>query len=403
MYLRLWKARSAAPSPVCGGERMFARALATAILVSAAASVSLAAPDSSAIDPRDISVSSTSFNPTLGDKVEVRLKVHKGGVLNAAILDRDGFPVRRLMTSGRVKHGRASLWWDGKDELGQIVPDEAYSLRLELLGQARPDVYMPGDAPARAVKATPLYYDRIGGVFSYELPEPARVHVQAGVATLDDASGKRTGPVLRTLVNREPRLSGRVIEVWNGRDETGGYYVPDLPDFVMAVAATSLPENSIIVTGGRGKFMDTASRRVGESYFARRTSDHGHHQGLSALQDTSPNLVVTPGNASRSSETGRWTASGGNLEGVVTLEGPTTAAFSAEPAKLLVFVDKTLVQTLDRPAPGVRVEVPLDGLPGSEHLVAFNWVSDYGPVAVSSLLVRSEAPVGGGIQPGGRR
>ena len=88
--------------------------------------------------------------------------------------------------------------------------------------------------------------------------------MQAGIAPVDSKTGKRSGPVLKTLVNREPRPARAVIQNWNGLDETGSYYIPDLPGFAMSVAATSLPENAILAVGNSTvTFLERARRRTG--------------------------------------------------------------------------------------------------------------------------------------------
>ena len=75
--------------------------------------------------------------------------------------------------------------------------------------------------------------------------------MQAGTVQTDSKRGKATGPVLKTIVNREPRPTGPVIETWLGLDESGSFYVPDLRGFSVSVAATSLPENALISVGNQ--------------------------------------------------------------------------------------------------------------------------------------------------------
>jgi hypothetical protein len=69
------------------------------------------------------------------------------------------------------------------------------------------------------------------------------------------------------------------------------------------------------------------------------------------------------------------------------LEGPSAEHFGRQPAALVVFIDDRKVQTVAHPASGMAFEVPLGGLSGGDHIVAFDWASEYGPVAVTSLLV----------------
>jgi hypothetical protein len=94
------------------------------------------------------------------------------------------------------------------------------------------------------------YYSARAGTLVYTLPVASRVHFQAGSAK-PNARGEHEGPVLKTIVNREPRAAGRITEMWNGFDESGTIRVSDQPDFVLALAVAPLPENSILTYGNR--------------------------------------------------------------------------------------------------------------------------------------------------------
>src|SRR5262249_31783211 len=143
---------------------------------------------------------------------------------------------------------------------------------------------------------------------SYKLSRPARVHIQAGVAKIDPKTKQAEGPVLKTVVNREPRPAGAVVEAWNGLDEAGSSYVPDLPDFVVNIVATSLPENAIPATGNRSAgFLAAAVSRTGESLIPAAPVSHEHHLGLDVFHDTAPRLVASPLNASWSPPEKAWT------------------------------------------------------------------------------------------------
>ena len=243
---------------------------------------------------------------------------------------------------------------------------------------------------------TTNYYDRQGAVLSYRLPAPARVHIQAGTASLNAKTGARDGPVLKTLVNRAPRASGPVIENWNGFDESNAFYVPDLPDFVVAIAATSLPENAIITFGNREvSFLETAASRQGKSLVTAGATTHEHHAGLDALDDVAPRLKATVLDATWSSADRLWVAKQDDLHVSISLDGPSAAAFSKQPAFLAIFLDDKKIKQVDSPRPGMTVEVKLPkSLPGT-HVLAMNWVSAFGPVAVDALRVNR----GGGGPP----
>jgi hypothetical protein len=348
------------------------------------ASVSEASP--SAI--REVKVSRAFFNPSLQQTVAISFRIIRPGSLDLRILDRDGFVVRTLARDHFATPGAISFSWDGCDDGGIVLPDEAYSLKIDLTSKTGSESYFPASSPARDVKAELGYYDRRTAVLSYRLSAASRVHIQAGLARTDEKTGERTGPVLKTIVNREPRPAGADIETWNGLDETGSYFVPDLPGFVMAIAASSLPENSIITVGNTSQeFVEWALDRKGDSLLKSTTVNQSHHKGLAVFDDLSPSLALQPSNARKTQKGNVWTVDGESLRGSLSLEGPTRTQFARQPGSLLVFLDDRRVLVEGSPTDGMMFEVPLSGLSPGEHIVAFDWVSEYGPVAVTSLLI----------------
>jgi flagellar hook assembly protein FlgD len=212
-------------------------------------------PPSASAKPRTISnvfVSRLFFNPSLGQKIGITFTLAGPGLLGVLILDRDGFPVRRLVASKSKDRGKETIEWDGRDENGELVPDEAYSLKIDLVSSALSDCYFPANAKQLEIEVGKPTYNRRDGVLGYRLTQPARVHLQAGSAQRDPKTKEEVGPVLKTIVNREPRSAGSIVENWDGFDESGTIYVPDLPNFVVAIAATSLPENAIVTVGTGG-------------------------------------------------------------------------------------------------------------------------------------------------------
>src|SRR5262249_11798245 len=143
------------------------------------------------------------------------------------------------------------------------------------------------------------YYSRSRAIISYNLLKSARVHLQAAVAVSDPVTKQQIGPVMATIVNRAPRGPGEVAEFWNGfADGDCNIYVPELPNFKLAIAATELPENSIIALGNRQQdFVGSVASRNGSSLFTYTTTTHSHHEGLSALDDVAPQLRAKPENS----------------------------------------------------------------------------------------------------------
>jgi hypothetical protein len=346
---------------------------------------------------RSVNVDRQSLNVAAAESATVTIDFGQAGRASVVIVDRDGYPVRTL-ANAQPASGSVALHWDGRDDSGRLVADEAYSLKIDWRGPGGTDTYFPANAPAAMSAIEVRSYDRRAATLAYNLSRASRVHIQAGTAAVDPTTKKLVGPVMKTLVNREPRVSGTVAEHWNGYDESGGIFVPDLEDFVVAIAATPLPENSIVTFGNRQRrFVDTLSTRRGASLFTNR-QHREHHFGLPTADDVSPALVIEPLNAAWSAADRAWIKSGtGALRLRLRLKGPTAAAFERHPATIERFVDGRAIGTPSRKTSAV-VEVPVDAS-GSVRRVSINWNSDWGPVAANTIQVRvggHERAAGGG-------
>jgi hypothetical protein len=325
----------------------------------------------------------------VGQKAKITIAGLPPGAASVNLVDRDGFSVRRLATNVTRSEGTWDLEWDGRLDDGTIAPDEAYSVVVKVEG-ARPFLYAPVGQAAPPTSVTAHYYDRVGGVLSYTLAEPSRVHIQAGSATLDPKTNQPVGPVLKTIANREPRTAGKVVETWNGMDESGTIRVTDLRNFRMAILATPLPKGSVITVGSRGRsFAEYALARTGTPLVAVPKAGHQHHEGLSALEDTAPTLILTPENVSPASAGNTWAKPKVPLRVRLQLQGPSTAAFSALPARVIAFVDQRPVLTL-KPTTPMVISIP--AMPAGDHIVAVNWATDAGPAAVNAFRIRVGTP-----------
>lgn len=334
-----------------------------------------------------VSVDRESFNPSVGEAVSVTVKTPTNARISITVLDRDGYVTRRLADNAPAG-GIYVARWDGRDSTGTIVADEAYSFQVDVKSSDGTWSYFPAAQAQKTYAVQARQYSRRGAALMYDLAAPARVHAQAGSAALDQKTKSYDGPVLKTLVNREPRPKGAIVESWNGLDESASIYVPDLPEFVTAILASELPENAVIAFGNRSRtFLDVARTRTGASLLPPTVSAaHMHHQGLETLDDVSPALVITPVNARWDGGTKSWHVTGEVLRLELKLEGPTAGSVSRHPGRIVVFVDYR--QTLERQVrtESETIDIPLPG--GSRpHAISVNWQSAYGPLAANSLRV----------------
>jgi len=320
-------------------------------------------------------------NVSSGETLTLHVLVSRSAQLDVQVIDRDGFVIRALPQKKNAAVGDHLIVWDGRDDAGEIVPDEAYSFRI--VADSGVDDYFPAAREAGMVVIDPLSYSNVTATPTYVLKAPSRVHVQAG--TVRTAA---EGPVLKTIVDRQPRGAGKVAEHWSGLDESASIYVPGLPGFAIAIAATPLPENSVITFGNtKRSFLEYASHRRGRSLFQHR-HPAAHHAGLDIFNDVAPALTLAPLRAVYHSNERFWSVTDSVLRLQLRADGPTAEAFVRQPGKIFVFVDSQLAATRDAGRSADLFDVPLPE--AGQHVIAVNWRSDYGPVAVAVARVRVE-------------
>ena len=338
---------------------------------------------------RDVHVAPAFFNPSLHQVATLSFTLTTAGRTTVVVLDRDGVPIRTLMKDTAFKAGTHAITWNGRSDEGDVVADEAWSFKIDLHNGKESETWFPAllNIAPKMVEITPDSWDPVSGILRYKLPFPARVHIQAGSATVDPRTKTVSGPVMRTIVNREPRIAGAVIEQWDGFDESRTIRVTDLPHFVVAIAATPLPECSVITVGNRRRtFVSTLVGRRGKSLLPAYNGGHVHHQGLTAVEDVSPPLKLELQNARWSANEKSWLSNTGELEVTATAGGPTAAAFVAEHGGVQAFIDGKRAKVLSSATTNpVRLAIPLANLRPGSHILAINWGSPYGPVAVNSL------------------
>jgi hypothetical protein len=231
-----------------------------------------------------------------------------------------------------------------------------------------------------------------------------RVHAQAGQATVDPKTREVKGPVLKTIVDREPRVAGDIVESWNGYDESGTAFVPDLPNFVMGVLAASLPKSSIITVGNRNVDAVTYARRTrGEAALKPRvlSAPHGrhrHHMGLNLLEDHSP-LLTLKTSGTWSGVERRWQVAPG-FSVTVEVDAKQAPFFLSQPNTLYVYVDQQRVAEVVRPPNPAEVQIPAADVAPGEHRLAVNWASQFGPagVQVAKIVIGEASASHGGAR-----
>lgn len=353
------------------------------LLASSLVSSPLIAASASAIGT--VSLTREAFNPTAGDTVDLTVIFRNAGRASVWVVDRDGFVVRTIAAARPVQRND-TFRWDGRDGSGRAVADEAYSFRIEWTDAKSRELWFPADRPSAPVSISPRYFDCRSGTLAYTLPRASRVHIQAGSAVFDAQGKAIDGPVMKTIVNREPRSGGMVAEHWSGFDDRGGVFIADLEGFAIAIAAAPLADGTVIAYGNHQRtFVAETAERRGPSVFSRRHAASEHHGGLTTLDDVSPSLRIEPVNAIWSAADRVWIVRGDAVRLRLSLGGPTAAAFARQPSRIHRFIDGRRVG--ETVPVGKIVDVPLRH-DQSVQRVSINWRSDWGPLATDTIRAR---------------
>lgn len=181
------------------------------------------------------------FQPAKGERLQIPLLLTTPGSVQIELLTGDGDRVRTLASDGALQPGPHVLDWDGKDDAGTVVPDEAYHIVLRCDCGSADGVVVDsrqtsGGESLGSIR--PLLSP--DGAMSFDLREPARVLVRIGA---------KGGAMMRTLEGWRPHAAGRTRLSWDGMDASGVEPLLGSEGISVMVAAFALPHGTVISTG----------------------------------------------------------------------------------------------------------------------------------------------------------
>lgn len=186
------------------------------------------------------SLSATEFQPGAGQKTKIVYSLGAAGTVTLALYSGDGDLVRSLQSKS-LRSGTHSFEWDGRDDKGRIVPNEAYHPVLTCAcGESAPAV-----ADSRG-KSGGVVIEKIrpqldgDGTISFDLPQPARALVRVGI---------KGGAMMRAIDTWSPRAAGRARVTWDGFDESRVVNLLGQAGLAVLVTAFTLPDHTIIASG----------------------------------------------------------------------------------------------------------------------------------------------------------
>jgi flagellar hook assembly protein FlgD len=198
-----------------------------------------------------ITESQDTLDLGLGEIIDIGFAINLPGTVTLKIYSAEqgvnGVPIRTI-SQAFGSAGSHSISWDGRDDAGIMVPNEAYLYILEASDGTRLGQYTPTEVPAT---------DRIDSGFNTTYPNfngYTNDHWKANV-TLNQPGRVQLILTLQSLGNKKiyPDGAGRILEAgahtltWDGRDpDTGDLY---MGTFQVQINLTGLPTNTLRVTG----------------------------------------------------------------------------------------------------------------------------------------------------------
>ena len=130
--------------------------------------------------------------------------------------------------------------WDGRDSLKQVLPDEAWHpvlLATDKSGKTQRIDYRDSSGGEEVYD---FEKNIRHGTIEYSLPVASRMLIRAGI---------KNGPMLRPVIDWEPRTKGFHAKRWSGRDLDDVIAIEQAPQASYLIIGYKLPDNTIITYG----------------------------------------------------------------------------------------------------------------------------------------------------------
>ena len=188
-----------------------------------------------------VSLSSRQFDAARGEMAVVRFSLNRSARVELNWYDARDLLIRKVLSAGDVQPGEATLTWDGRDEAGAVVPNEAYHYTLvaktrsgELQEFDLTDSTGGADVPLTEAK---LDSNKAG--IHYVVHNWSRVNIRVGM--------RDGGPLLQSLENWQVRSPGEHLAKWDGLEASGLMNVANSTGLEVWGLSFELPDNTVFV------------------------------------------------------------------------------------------------------------------------------------------------------------
>ncbi len=333
---------------------------------------------------------------TPGEEVKLSFFLNKTASIDILVYTPDYDVVRHLIIAQTRPAGVNIFLWNGKDDSGNMVPNEAYFFGITARSNdGTQAVYNPSVSSGGEI--TDVYIEEIqnsGKTYNvkYVVPTASRICIRAGV---------HNGPLLKTLLDWQPVPAGEYTLSWDGMDETGKILVMALPGNHLYIKGFSLPDNSVIVQGStkdylqfRKTLQQDKSKNVLTYQIVRRSIMQRIDDGISAQSLVQRSLNVAPEFTvylDDDKSTGLADKSVTDISGetrlVVVISPDSMDAFNETRYELIVFIDNLRFDEEEHAHTPYTYALDTKKLSNGNHLITINEASINGQVGSYSFNV----------------
>jgi hypothetical protein len=331
----------------------------------------------------EVTLGASAFNPTRNEQARLTYRLTQADRVAIHVYDPDGALLRTLADRVLYDAGVHEVAWDGRDNEGQLVPDEAYTFTIATdAGAVHDPMTFSGGIVGDITQA---HFDAEGGTVVYTLPAPSRVLIRLGI---------QSGPMLKTLVDWKPRIAGAITEYWDGWDENKLVKVREHKDFRALITYVTLPDATVIAYGN-----DQESYRDYKLGPARgRPQKPDRPRAPDPQARLRPENLVPPAWARAPRVLMTFPKHAVETESIPEVQGVVDVQVDVEPAdrdrllreqfEILFFVDNVFFTEAERGYLPFNWRWELQQLPAGEHVLTVNISSFRGQVGVASRQVR---------------
>lgn len=330
-----------------------------------------------------------------GEQAAISFNTAKPGRITVQVHSPDYVVVRDLVSNVQKPAGHFTFFWDGTDDQGRRVPDEAYTFGILLEAEeGETATYAPAAVSGGEKAFADLRHIEKGAggyEIGYFLPEFCRVALRAGV---------HEGPLLATLVDWRPRTPGMHTLTWSGKDPEGNFDVLEIPDAYVYIEAFRLPENSVWVKGSDLDYRTylatlpdsesrkeiTTARSVQEGAMERSEAFILPQYTVPQSWNTTPQFAVFAADDPSTGLAGQGSVTAsGDMALIVAAAPDYEPLFNQMRFELVVYVDGRRIDEEESAYTPYHYVLDTRRLTEGEHLITFNLASITGQVGAYSF------------------